>query len=1004
VKDIAEVLAWPVAAGRCRSLPLTAVRRRSPPFAAVRRRSLHFAAALCLSLPFAAVSQAPNEAWRTIQTPHFYVHFPAALESVARRGAGSAERAYEKLAPLLKPARGPIDLVITDHSDFTNGYAWVSPTPRIVIYARPPVDERSLRFREDWLDLVIQHELVHVFQLDYSRGWWRVAQRIFGRQPMLFPNAWAPSWLLEGIAVHYESQLGDGGRIEGRMLVPTINGKAVENRLPRFGAWSVSMLEFPGGASVYAFGSMLVNDMQGHGGAGSVERFVERSSGRLTPWSFERTARATFGTTFAEQWRRFADSATRAVRGANTASRVRSLTDAKWVTRQPRVAPDGRVLFVASNGRDETSLYELAPTLNAHARRIARRNSLDANVALPDGRIIFAQSEWEDPWRLLSDLWIRETDGRERALTRHARLTQPDVRARDGAIVATQVVPGTTRLVRVSAAGDVTPLTTASIDTNWSAARWSHDGSRLVATRWVRGGTMSIVVLDTLGRALRTLASARAVVDEAAWTLDDAAVLFSVNSTGTAEVWRADIATGALHRVAVGATSLDTPAPIAGGFVAIETRALGERLVRGELAPTNGGTDTLPGIADAQPLGPATPATGPVRRYGALRQLMPRYWLPSLETTDENRTRYGAWIGSNDIAGRHSYAAVLQREPKRGEQSGSLYYRYSGFAFPLVDISLRQTWDHSDLLDSTNATVGVLSRRRRFAGASLTLLRQRSRTAAVLTGGAEMEWRDFVTEPAPLITQLGSPLFLQTLRYPTLTAAAAWSNTRTPILAFGPEDGVALSVSGRWRQRSGASSTTRSSAYAGSFAAYTSLGFLPGAWHHVLALHGAAGITDDRTNTEFNAGGISGASAELAPGIVVGDVHRTFFVRGFVPGAQSGIRALSGSAEWRAPLVLTNWGSGFVPMFAQRAALTLFADAGAAWCPKGAASGTIGCPRGQTPRQWLGSVGGELTLDAAVFNYDAPYRLRAGFAKPVRGRAYTSAPNGSVYFSLGLSF
>ncbi|MBI5601258.1 MAG: hypothetical protein HY944_06795, partial [Gemmatimonadetes bacterium] len=111
--------------------------------------ALPYSAALCLTLSYSAPAQAPNERWRTIRTPHFDVHFPAALEPVARRGAGSAERAYAKLAPLLKPARGRIDLVVTDHADFTNGYAWVSPSPRIVIFARPPVDERTLRFRED---------------------------------------------------------------------------------------------------------------------------------------------------------------------------------------------------------------------------------------------------------------------------------------------------------------------------------------------------------------------------------------------------------------------------------------------------------------------------------------------------------------------------------------------------------------------------------------------------------------------------------------------------------------------------------------------------------------------------------------------------------------------------------------------------------------------------------------------------------------------------------------
>ena len=82
----------------------------------------------------------------------------------------------------------------------------------------------------------------------------------------------------------------------------------------------------------------------------------------------------------------------------------------------------------------------------------------------------------------------------------------------------------------------------------------------------------------------------------------------------------------------------------------------------------------------------------------------------------------------------------------------------------------------------------------------------------------------------------------------------------------------------------------------------------------------------------------------------------------------------------------------------------VFADAGAAWCPAGSRTGTTACPGGETPKSWMGSAGAELSLDAAVLNYDAPYRLRVGYAKPVQGSAYSGSPNGRAYFSLGLSF
>lgn len=955
--------------------------------------------ALGLALASTVRAQAPNEHWRTITTPHFYVHFPAELEGVARRAGGSAESAYAKLQPLLKAPRGRIDLVLTDHVDYSNGYAYVSPSPRIVVFARPPVDDRTLRFRDDWLDLVIQHELVHVFHLDRTRGWWRAAQAVFGRQPLLFPNAWAPSWLLEGLAVYYESRLGDGGRLEGMSHVPFVNGLALDGSLPPLGAWSQARLDFPGGSTAYVFGSLFVQSLAARGGAGSVERFVERTSGRLIPWQFERYARKEFGVSMAAQWATWRDSVLRAVQAVPVGN-GRALTSGRWLARFPRVAPDGRLLYVASNGRDVAGLYELPASLVGSPRRVARRNTLEPNVPLADGRVLFAQYEWADPWRLRSDLWMREADGREHAITRGARLFAPDAPAQGGVVAAVQNVAGTTRLVTVTLDGVITPLTTASPDTNWSAPRWSHDRTMLAATRWVRGGTMSIVLLREGKLPAIELASARGVLDNPSWTADDRTVLFAANVDGVSRLWSVDVDTRARREGARASTSFDGPEAVPAGVVSIETRGTGERLVLSALPSTDA---TLRGIEDAQPGAPVDGVEGAARAYRALRQLVPRYWLPNIETTDEGETRYGALIAGSDIVERHFYAASLTHEPTRGENAGFLVYRFSGFGLPLVDLAARQQWDHTPLTDSTRAQVGMLARRRRFIGGFLTIVRPRVRNAASLSAGAELELRDFRTDPAPLINGLGSPLFLQTLKYPTFTLNAGWANTRTPMLALGPEDGIHVAGSARWRYRTDDAANTRSATYLGAVGLFKSIGFIPGRTHHVLALRGAAGAADDKTNTELQAGGVSGTSVELAPGLAVGDVRRNFFVRGFAPGAQRGIRALGASVEYRAPLGVPSWGRRFLPFFAQRVSATVFGDAGAAWCPAGSARG-IGCLNGATPREWMASVGGELDLDAAVFSYDVPYRLRLGFARPVRGAEYAGKPGGAVYFSLGASF
>src|SRR5690606_205987 len=174
-------------------------------------------ALLAATIPFAAAEGqlAPHDDWRTLNTRNYDVHFTPELESLARRAAVVAETAWVRLALELKEPRGRVQLVVTDNVDFSNGLATPFPTNRIIVYARPPVDVASLRFYEDWLGLVVTHELTHIFHLDRADGLWRAGQFVFGRNPALMPNLYLPAWVKEGLAVYYETRLTSAGRLAG---------------------------------------------------------------------------------------------------------------------------------------------------------------------------------------------------------------------------------------------------------------------------------------------------------------------------------------------------------------------------------------------------------------------------------------------------------------------------------------------------------------------------------------------------------------------------------------------------------------------------------------------------------------------------------------------------------------------------------------------------------------------------------------------------------------------
>jgi hypothetical protein len=545
--------------------------------------------------PATAQGVDPRGDWRTLATPHFRVHFRPEDEARGRRAAADAERAWGRLAGELTPPRGPVDVVVADNVDFSNGYASTFPTNRIVLYLQPPVDVASLRFHDDWGELLITHELAHVFHLDRSRGAWGALQRVFGRHPALFPNAYAPSWLTEGLAVHFESRLTGSGRLAGTEHRALARVAAAEGRLPRLDQLSLESSVFPRGAQAYVHGAFVVDWLARHGREGGVRRFVERSSAQLVPYRLNAAARAGFGTSFADGWRAWRDSLDRAC-GGGGADGWRLLTREGWYAAYPRWLDAGALTYAANDAREATGAYRV--TLDGARERLGRRNSLSPNVPLAAGPFaggtLFAQLEFADPFTVRGDLWVQT--GRaadfgaaargQRRLTHGARLSHPDARVRDGAIVAVQSVAGTTRLVRVSPDGRaIAPLTAAAADTQWAEPRWSPDGAAVAAVRLTRGGRSGVAVLDTTGRLTHLLGEERAVVSAPAWAPDGRALYWSSDRDGVPQPYVAALGaagppadSAGLLGPTAGAATQPAPSPSGDRVAAVVLRADGLHL------------------------------------------------------------------------------------------------------------------------------------------------------------------------------------------------------------------------------------------------------------------------------------------------------------------------------------------------------------------------------------------------------------------------------------------
>jgi hypothetical protein len=968
-------------------------------------------------LAAAAHAQAPYLAWRTLTTTHFRINFNPPLEPLARRLAADAERAYEQLSHEMHPPRGMIDVTLTDDVDFSNGNATPFPSNRIVVYANPPIDDTALRYTNDWTQSVITHELTHIFHLDRARGIWALSQHIFGRAPPTFPDLYGPSWLIEGLAVYEESNLAGAGRVLGSEHRMIARSSTLANAFPHTGSWSLGQGHFPFGESAYAYGSLFLDYLARTRGQGDIRKFVEAQSAFLIPYLIDPSAKKGFGISFSRAWPEFRDSIARTVQrpDANPLESWKRLTFDGPFAFDPRWIGDTAVVYSGGPGRQTFGAFRVDMSGKQH--RIGRRNNASANVPLANGDLLFSQIEFVNPYQQRSDLVVQH-GRREIQITHGQRLFSPDVRS-DGAIVAAQITPGSTHLVRVLPDGKtITDLTHGSYDELWSEPQWSRSGDRIVAARWLRGNVSQILVLDTLGRILHIVSSGNSIEATPSWLPGDGGVMYNSDRDGTTQIYVerfantqtfADASTRRLSNVVTGTFDAE-PAPDGLRAAATSFRIDGYHLGVGSYGP-NGGV-AVPDYLDTLPHAGVAPLivndTSRVTDYRAWRTFYPRYWLPVLDPGVDNGYRYGLTTSGFDVVGRHSMQATLEFPTNNTGVVWALAYQYAGLGLPVIGFDVSQDWESLGGVFARTPgrpLIGEVFRRTIDAEALATWLRQRERTSLSLTGGFGLEARSHTTTaPVSLASidtgELGSPSF------PMLIGAIGYANYQRPAFSISPEDGLQFNTTVRDRLRSGPDGQGAASlSTVATLSLYKSLDF-PGFSHHVIALRGAAGIADVNADGYFDVGGTNGGTFQIVPGYTVGEGRETFPVRGFPSSTLVGTMAYSGSAEYRMPLWLVGKAPGILPLFLDRTFLSFFSDVGSAWCPS-IAPGREVCNVFSpflTRHVEIASAGAELNVNLGLLSWDSAYRFRLGVVAPTYNRVLFGQNAVQVYVVSGINF
>ena len=513
----------------------------------------------------AAAKFDPAHQWRTLQTPHFIVHFHEGCDELAGRAARVAEEAHAQLVPRVGwTPREKTRLIIADDADSAGGWASPYPYNQIMITPTQPLGEFGLGTtrHDDWLRLVITHEYTHILQLDMASRLPLGLRSIFGR--LYFPNSLQPEWLIEGLATFEETELTPGGRGRSPGSAMILRMAALEGPLPTLDQMAVLPDAWPAGQVPYLFGESFLRYLSGRFGREKLAAVSRAYGGRSLPFLVESTGREVLGEEYRDLWNQWSARLREQSKDVALVVGARGLTPSTALTTDgrfngsPAWSPDGRrIAWLRADGRDYPGIWIM--NADGSGRRCLVSNAFSTTSSgatlswSPDGRRLYYTKP--DVFRgaaQFNDIraWDFERE-REIRITRGLRARDAGVSPDGRTLALVTIARGLTQLSLLDLDGQIPartpsrlrPLTELSAD-QFAEPRWSSDGRRIAVSAWMPGGEKEIRVLDREGRLLARIGHEHALDEAPAWSPDGRRLFFSSDTTGIYNIFAWDAETG----------------------------------------------------------------------------------------------------------------------------------------------------------------------------------------------------------------------------------------------------------------------------------------------------------------------------------------------------------------------------------------------------------------------------------------------------------------------------
>jgi hypothetical protein len=222
-----------------------------------------------------------EDSLQTIETEHARIHFHKDYQAFAQKVASKFEPIYADVSGRVGfEQNDKLDFLIGDDFHQANGYAIPLTAGKIVkIFSSSPRSEEALGSYNDWLDLVISHELTHKIHMSEPGRSWRSALDSSLLDSDILNFTRYPRWVTEGYATVIETEYTEQGRVNSDYIKAMLQQWATEGQLPSYDSLNGNS-SYEGNGMAYNQGSAFLFWLQANYGQDKLQQLWKRSTAK----------------------------------------------------------------------------------------------------------------------------------------------------------------------------------------------------------------------------------------------------------------------------------------------------------------------------------------------------------------------------------------------------------------------------------------------------------------------------------------------------------------------------------------------------------------------------------------------------------------------------------------------------------------------------------------------------------------------------------------------------